>query len=672
MADFNEFYITDGADEVNLMLSNNGHGMGPERGGIPAISFDPSTYYHHLTSEEDLLFLESWTFVMRDGCPDSFATRSRKLFSMLIKAWLYRNTQRYKEKGPVYIVQRVRGETEKRFARVFTSPVLRMMQPLLNHQFELENLISNIGIPIARFAWEDGAPGTIPSSKNTFDKTNGGATAATLVPVANHYDDHSIDTIYRSDNGVFSANLFGTAAHAIFPAAPAINVDFYYVGSDEPFWHILWNIVTASVETGVTYLFEYSDGGAGWPDLTLGDDLTLYPDDDPFDATGISGMFFHPGSDWAKETVNGDNKFWIRISISALTTYTTAPENGTDDVYNQRQPYALLPSSELEGDVPPLIRLRMLGTYGGDENVEMTNLSRVLIGAKSRNLDEFDSHLNPGGDGLPANWAVAYGTDTSTAADPEAPGGDQADCDFAGDTSNVMRVRFTGTGLASAYKGKYRPFIRCQQIGGDVADVTMNLRIRIDSTADYAPQIDTSAVSLGATDDGHELVDLEPGNYLQIPFGEFYEADSLEGADLIIEIWAQIEAGSAGTLEIYDLILLPVDEWWGEYEDPVTNSDSGSSALRGEKILIDDGGLVEDRAGMFKIDGSEEWFTELWERHGKPPSFVPLYGDTYRLHFIFAYYNATWGGDPMLSTPGMGVFLEWESRNQYLYLRGDD
>lgn len=1060
---FNEFMITDGDDEIELMLkSDHDSGVGVQRGGTPTTKFDPSAYYRHLTSEEDLLFVESWTVVIKGDCPDGFATVSRRLFSMLIKAWLYRGTQRYKDKGPVYIVQRVRMETNTRYARVHSSPILRMMQPLFNRPLEMAGLVADIGFPIARFAWETDAPGTIPSTKAYLDRTNGGADPATLVPIANHYDDHAVDAVQVYENGVgyvikeqladfetgditeeltalsntwdsevneigdfdritdvdgdmndeaaaahdgaigirltfddlnaafgemdaaainqkkgtkviwintdelvigtgqinlgnwidgaaggnwtlalvqigedftvklgadqdLAGNLYtasrtldpgwnrilcmfeassapaaddgwhrmfvnnqnpasqtgvdndtkdwdffrvgmawsnasdpggyfdfdtikidtvgavwadklaaqsgeygmvvpfhdnnaafgalqgigpftaftvegdfdgdflehgadsywlfyavpcfglyhaltGAGTWALFywyytdgdvfhtgafspgqsgyvkwrleweaasaPAAddgfirlyiedelitedvgldndtyavtelrmgatgstdvgsygytnmdniryrgrlgtglfpqPASVGDILYIGADEPFWNTTWNIITAADEVNAVYLFEYSDAGAGWPDLTLGDDLSLYPDDDPFDAVGISGAFFHPGDDWAPENVNGVTKYWIRISIVSFTTYTTSPVSGTYPIYNQRRPYALLNADELKGDVPPLIQLRMLGTAGGDGDVEMTNISRLLIGAKSRNLDEFDSHLNCGGDGMPPGWAVTYGADTSSVADPEVAGGDEADCSFAGDISNVMRIRYTGIAKAEAYRGKYRPFLKCQQIGGDPGDVTVNLRIRIDSTADYAPQIDTSPIILEAADDGHELVDLAPGNYMQIPFGDFYEADSLEGADLIIEVFAKVPAGPAATMEFYELILLPVDEWWGEYEDPITNSEFGTSALRGEKILIDDGGLVENRTGMFKIDGSEEWFIELWERHGKPPTFVPLYGDTYRLHFIFGYYNATWAVLPMLSLPGMGIMLEWVTRPRYLYLRGDD
>ena len=200
---FNEFMITDGDIEIELMLrEREGGGVGVMRGGIPTTQFDPSAYYHHITSEEELLFVENWSIVIKDDCPDDFATLSRRLFSLLIRAWLYKGTQRYKEKGPVWIEQRVRMETNKRYARVHSSPLLRMTQPLFNHEFEMAGLISEIGFPIARFAWETAAPGTIPTTKNNFDKTIGGADPATLVPIANHYDDHAIDTVQVYENGV--------------------------------------------------------------------------------------------------------------------------------------------------------------------------------------------------------------------------------------------------------------------------------------------------------------------------------------------------------------------------------------------------------------------------------------------------------------------------------------
>jgi hypothetical protein len=524
--------------------------------------------------------------------------------------------------------------------------------------------------------WRDNTPGALGSAKTLAQVTGGSATPTESV-VANHFDDHAISHIfvYDASGPSWSSNQAGvTTEWSLFPASPAVG-DIIYYGSDNPFFNLTHNIQQIEVSTGVTYVWEYSNGAAGWPDQVLGNDTTLYPYTD-FKTAGTMAVNFKGNSAWAVETVNAvANKFWLRCRISAIaTSYTTPPSNKDYAVYNQRAPHIAIPSATVIGDGPPLCLLRMKAPYGGDADVYFSNTSRVLIGRKSRNLSSFSSHLNCGNDGMPSGWAATYGTDAAAAADPEAPGGDRANVTFATNATLIKRVTLTGTDLAAAFVGEYRPFLRVAQIGGTAGDCTVRLRVVLDSTATYATGISGPEITLKgvSTDGGYfELVDMWPNESLSIPFSRFLNADSLTGADLIFEVYASRSTGSS-TLRIYDLILLPVDEWAAELDDPVTDITTGSSALRGLTILDDDGGLIWDRTlkSVLSAAGGTAWPAETWSRHGLPLKLDPAKDQ--RLYFVMCHYpeGENWQTPPLCARPGMMLVVQLYSHNIYLEGRG--
>lgn len=473
----------------------------------------------------------------------------------------------------------------------------------------------------------------------------------------------------------FSANLNATAAHRIFSTVPKVG-DIYYIGSAEVFFHVVNNLGTAGVYTALVLAYEYSDGAAGWPDLVSGDDLTLYPDDEPWNQTGQVVINFAGNTAWATEVVNGDTKFWLRVRIVSCTAFNTAPANATDVVYNQRTPHIEIPSTLLKGDVPPYLLMRMRSPAGGDEDPAMSNISRIVMGAKSRGLTKFVSRLNLGNDGNPAEWTAIVTDppckDASIVADPTAPGGDHVAVSFAGEEALVTRVRITGTNILTHWKGHYRAFIRAQQIGGDAGDVSLRLRVYIDSTDDYSPKYDgtTGGIPMVGVTKGMEVVDLIPDGVLKIPFASVMAADEsgLANADLIFDIQAGLETGSGATLRIYDLILIPSDEWACELNDPISDSLTGNSALRGNSLLDLDGGVITDRTIKQMINSGNVLLAETWSRSGDRPRIQPA--TQTRIYFLFMHYPTGWGTPPLIGTLGMHTAFELFAHNCYLFLRG--
>lgn len=662
-----QVYISDGESGINLIRAGNGSALSAVDGGFGSLSISTHAFDAHVRDNVNLRFNERWILVAAENCTDKLAENIQKLIKMFRLSSLRENKLRYTR--DVYLIERSTGESNFRYAKVYRVPALNIPHPVFDNAFEQARVISNFGISIERGIWRAGVPGVLPNVMD-IDKTDG-PTDPTSVLFANYEDDHEIDTIFTFGNGGtgFSANLIATAAHNMF--TDGVTGDLYYIGSDEPFWLIAWLLVTAGVYTSTTFTYEYSDGGAGWPDLTIGDDLMLYPDQEPWNGTGIASLHAHPGDDWATEDVNGDVKFWIRIRLTMGGVWTTSPANGTVVVYNQHTPEIRIPATSLRGDVPPFILKRMKSPDGGDEDNTMCSMSRIIAGLKSNaggnDLDGFNSRLNCGGDGLPAGWAVAYGSDTASVPDPEAPGGDRADCTFATQTISAMRVRFTGTDKLRDHAGEYRVFLRYNQTEGDKGDLEFKLRVRIDSIANYAPAFETGEVEGAGTYD-HVLVDMIKGDTLLLPFLEVVNADDLD-ADLIFEIWVKLVAGAAD-VELLDLIFIPAGEWIADLNDPISDPTLGTSALRGLNILDIDSGILDNRTIKQIIDGAEITPVGPWSRRSSPIEIEP--GLDTRLYYLIGYYTDGWGEGPFLAENMQGFLAELYSQACYFYLRGAD
>ena len=102
------------------------------------------------------------------------------------------------------------------------------------------------------------------------------------------------------------------------PSTQAID-DATYFGYPEKFMSILGVFSTAKGGTW-TGTWEYFNGSS-WVSLTdVGDSFRNYAA-----GTGIGEVDWQMPDDWAKNTVDGDNRYWIRFRISSFTSSGTVP-----------------------------------------------------------------------------------------------------------------------------------------------------------------------------------------------------------------------------------------------------------------------------------------------------------------------------------------------------------
>lgn len=123
------------------------------------------------------------------------------------------------------------------------------------------------------------------------------------------------------DGGAFTDdtrdfNDTGTGDVSPFPT-PAVN-DACYFGHNVRFYEI--NIDTGTAKSGTyTLVWEYYNG-TSWASLTDVTDGT-----NGLTTTGPQTVTYAIPDDWAKTTVDTDNRYWIRLRVSAFTSSTTVP-----------------------------------------------------------------------------------------------------------------------------------------------------------------------------------------------------------------------------------------------------------------------------------------------------------------------------------------------------------
>jgi len=618
-----------------------------------------------------------WNIIAKDCTPDELREEIDRFEDLLVKAWEYSHT--FYQRTPVLLHVRAARESGDRYALVDSSPEIDKDSPLFNRAFD-EAVLSEMGVGVLRYAWTDTPTGTLPTVEDLSARADAeSAPAAPVLAVrgavgnVRHHAVGTLSDVYAFDAslGTFSGNLVATDSYDLFSVAgavPAVN-DIHYFGGTRPFFTVAGYIGTPGVYSW-TEVWELWTGAA-WTTMTAGTQYVLYPDATPFKTEGV-WAFSQLGGSWQQTAINGVTRYWVRVRISAFTSHTTTPRNEDQRAFALQHPHIVLPSTAVQGDAPPRVLLRMRHGLGATTSPAFGLTNRILAGLKTvESTSLFEAFLNLGGLGNRIQWTTTALTDVSVAALTTAPAGQAHVCDFGTDPSLVPRIRMTGAGLFSTYSGRYRVFLRAKQAGGANGDVEHAIRVFLDSTS--GPFIQKPAVAMRSNIVGTELIDLIPNGYLQLPFAEYQTGggDDFSQADLVIEVLSKRNTGSA-IVYYADLILLPVDEWAGEWEDPVSDITTGSSSLRGGTLLEDDGGVLLDRTIKMLVDGSGQLFpAETWTRRGLPIR-LRASGDENRLYFLSARFGSSFGAAPLLSTPGQFLLAELYLHNVYRDLRGND
>lgn len=621
--------ITDGATTVNLLSAKVDYQL---RAGGWSQS-DPELKQIRRQSQfaegESLILsnpgniIETFTIAIYGASHDGIATNLQNLATLQREAKEFQTTRW--QTTPVYLTAKTANETNTRYALVVQIRVVNLPS-LQDVFFNNQSAIPQATIIVER---EPYWRGVIPMSALPTALTIGAPQApgtqadATEQYITNFRDTFALTHIYNEDNslGTFSANLIASSSFNYYTVAatPALNDAVYFGSTQGPFRQVVINIGVAGVFNAAMTWEIWT--GAAWVSTVnyiSTDTLALQSGSAP---VGTHLIVVESPVGWATTTINGVSAYWIRVRITSFTSWTTSPTQTGQVVYNPRDAYISVANTQIDGDVDAIGLLKYFHQVNRSDG-----LAFIAFGIKSHGLTSFISRFNFGA-GNPAAWTITNGSDTTTVADTQSPGGSRASCTFTGTTAAAERVRVSTVTNQNIIdlQGRYHAYLRCQQIGGTVGAVSVYLR------QTYALITDGPAVSPKAVGGGIEILDL---GAIEILGSRILGAET-GNLDLRLSIIASATS-TTPDLYIYDLCLIPTDEYAlaGNITDGTVIADERTTGLDF------DGGLFRDGEIVYKggTDGSEATSVIAnWEHRGQAMRLPP--DRAFQIHFIMASVN---------------------------------
>lgn len=560
---------------------------------------------------------------------------------------------------PVYLQTQVKDETNPRYALVYDVR-LKNGKSFFGRGYEDATWLDDIELLVEREPyWRSAAPGTVPSTGLTLGapQAPSGQVDATVQAVINSMESAFLTDVYNYDASVpaFSGNLVAGTNFRFFEVSastPAVG-DIVYFGSGSPFRCVALYVAEPAVTNGVFYTLEYWNGSAWTATNSAYAYSYLFTSPIPH-----LELIFVNAPSWATTAVNGVTAYWIRIRISAVTTWTTSPKQGAQVIYNPRAPYISIASSQIKGDAEALALLRFIAQHNFDVAGIAGALghSLVAVGLRGRGLTDgpfiFTSRVNAGNVGNPYGWTVKYYGDFSADNDVTGPDGKRATCTFAG--ASASHVSFT-TSLNKTIIGDFQVYLRCRQVGGAIGDVSVQLQV-----GHSLSRLSYNEIVYLKSGTGFEMVNLGRAHIGSRVVG----AETIQGTSVLFHVQAW-RTGAAATLYVYDLVLIPIDEW-----AMVANYRLATDFLIGGYGLDVDGGLR--RQGTLVIDTNTNgtlagWMRE-WESRGELPRLPP--DRQMQLHFLFAYDDVN--DRVKRAWSFMGGTVQLFAHNRWTHLRGSE
>jgi len=507
----------------------------------------------------------------------------------------------------------------------------------------------------------------------------------------------------------------------LLPAAPAINDAVYFcidtalqTNGDPPLDNLVFDIDTPAYDLSLRW--EYYNGAWATLDVQDGTDAG----GGPFTRSGVNNVSWGPPSDWTTLAVDGVTGLWVRcFSYAAVGANPVAPTQQNRNVYTVNWPRVDIDDAQVPGTLMALARHIL--TMRSDEDGYASGVpdlyaNRVMMGLRQIerggiDCSDFTAYLNCADEQNPVGIACSLGGATSFIDFLDHAPGRVARYAPSGVESMAMRVRFELEGtLARQFHGKYRAFARVRQYDGDLGTITMRLYVGSPWGADeYWSKIKT----IPGTDGFNKLIDfgeielplarvLTPSEYPSTTSIELHAACT---SDLTIfmnslgrwmsstilappnntsqsgisptdfdhwttnRIWYDMLTPVGEYPEIYflDFILLPTDEWFGDYVDDVLST---STPLQEARYLeLDSIANPRERLRPLIKNAATDGIAAVYEPQSPGPVLLQPQADQ-RLWYLFDRSATTGTGDWDASSH---ILLSGQTRRmaRYLGMRGD-
>lgn len=561
--------------------------------------------------------------------------------------------------APRYLARSVDGgRSWQRLAIVVSSLLGDTIPDSLLYVSSLNRIIIGLGDGVSGYIYRTAALTTISLGRSS--------TCANEVFTGNNDNTANLTHIFRDDSGAFGSILPATLPVNLFNSATLTGNDALYFGvsnltNSRPFSSLVFDLSVAVV--GIfTIAWEYWSGAA-WSALTTNDQT------DGFRRTGVLTVHWAIPSNWASTTVNGVTGMWIRARVTGVGGLgtVTVPVQANRDIYTVNN--AFIDVAQVGGDIPAMVKIKAYnqsdvdGPGGATPNL-YTN--RLIVGSRSivRGAS-FRAYLNLSNVQNTPGIVVTVGTSTSFVADITSPGGIRATYNPGGVESMATRVTISlDPGLMTDFYGTYHAFLRGRRTAGAVTDITVRLQV---VTGSGGIVFTSKSRQLQSTT-AFEVLDF---GQITIPASGLFKQSEM-GDITQIHIQASAASGTPD-LYLYDLVLVPTDEWAGDFVDYANESESDIGRSGNIPKFLDIDSVTDPsnpiRSIVKTADGSE-FITAQYTPIANGPAILQT-GSDQRLWFFAMQTSAIGTSYQWLAPPEIVHSVQVLKQSRYYSLRGN-
>jgi hypothetical protein len=378
------------------------------------------------------------------------------------------------------------------------------------------------------------------------------ATCENEVYVSNKSSFSNVTHVFHYNGSTYTTLQFASdPPYELLGSSAAVNKAAYFGSKTNdtnvpggPFSSLIFNI--SQISKNITIVWEYWNGST-WATLTTQDNTDQFKND------GVNSVSWTIPTAWATTTVNSIVGYFVRARISAVSGSSQTPIQATRFIYTGLLPYVEIDEDQVKGDLPALARIRWT-------NQASFGIERTICGLRSISRgSNYNAFINISDTQLPFGVSISKGSEAGVAwqTDKEAPAGRSliASYSSAGDLNdwNDLAVVTFSTSVAREYYGYFRAFLRVFYNNALGSAWNLRLQLRVGSGG---AKFTTDAV-YPLTLCQYEVLDFK-----QLTIGS-RRTSSMNGS-LSDQLQIAIQGYCTSTskpLTLYDLILIPTDEW---------------------------------------------------------------------------------------------------------------
>ena len=380
---------------------------------------------------------------------------------------------------------------------------------------------------------------------------------------------------WDSAANAWSGNLIGAATPFQLLPNPVLIDDLIVFGIDNtvvnsgPFCSLVFDIAVLNT---ATITWKHSDVGGVDPTAWTGFIAGAIPFQDntnqdgvmggtAFDTAGIASVHWEQPALWVAQDPQvgagaalGVTGFWVCADVTGGAG-GGPPTQDNRDIYTITWPSVEVDGDDIGGDIPAPLRL-LLRNESSASAIALDQANRIIAGIRRTDRGaDFVSHINICNIQNPPLITVTGGALT---ADPQTPTGVKTVVIPLPVWSEQTHVRIA-TGLAEQYRGLFHAFMRIDQTAGAATDIQARLDIAL-YTGGFGLHenlVFSSRIARPRSIGRWEVLD----------FGRVQLApdDILDGDSFNIEIRVMMIRFNPSTVDLFDFIVIPVDEWAGEF-----------------------------------------------------------------------------------------------------------